>query len=66
MHDLTEGDVVTGLAEIAYASGVSMCAVVGEVSEGRGLTVVRKDGSRESYGDYVEDELLRVWREVRD
>ncbi len=120
MHDPTEGGVIAGLAEIAYASGVSItawedripvrretavicealgvdplrlissgvllatlprataevalsrlrelgleCAVVGEVSEGRGLTVVRRDGSRESYGDYVEDELLRVWREVR-
>ena len=118
MHDPTEGGVVAGLAEIAYASkvliriweskipirpetevickalevdplklissgvllataspeateeGISLlrehgikCKVIGEVMEGEGLAVVRKSGTVEEYEAYVEDELLRIWRE---
>lgn len=118
MHDPTEGGIIAGLAEIAYASKVTIrvwedkvpirketkvicealkidplrlissgvllatappevarrgtsllkeqgieSRIIGEVSKGEGLIIVRKSGSVEKYGVYVEDELLRVWRE---
>jgi len=116
MHDPTEGGLLGGLAEVAYASGVGMdvweekilireetaklCqalgidplklvgsgalvatlpedrleaaeaalkelgveyAVIGKVTEGRGLTLHRRDGSRVDVGEYVEEELTKLW-----
>lgn len=118
MHDPTEGGIIGGLAEIAYASKVAIkvweskmlvrpetkiicktlgvdslrlissgvllataapkvieesilllrehgieCRIIGEVKEGEGLVVVRESGIVEKYGPYVEDELLRIWKE---
>lgn len=119
MHDPTEGGVLGGLAEVAYASGklvevweeripvaeetrvlcealeldplklissgtliatlsperaeealetlrregVDAC-LIGEVREGRGLLVHRADGRSEFIGEYVEDELMRLWSKL--
>ncbi|RLG59879.1 hypothetical protein DRN86_03550 [Candidatus Geothermarchaeota archaeon] len=37
------------------------CSIIGEVTEGRGLIVYRKGGVIEEIGEYVEDELFKLW-----
>ncbi len=48
---------------LEYAGKVGVNAsIIGEIVEGFGVELVRKDGRREYYDDFVVDEITRLWQ----
>ena len=39
-------------------------AIIGQAKEGKGLTLHKRDGTTEQIGEYVEEELLKLWAEA--
>ncbi len=53
-------DNIERVLEIARNSGVS-ATVIGRVEEGYGVELIRRDGSKEYYKDFVVDEITKLW-----